>query len=94
MTPEQEVFLDKASMLLLLASNVTNEASAILDGDVELKSIADILVSAHLYMAEKIRTSTTPLASATDQGNEFGKRLGYLIADCRQAADLLASRAG
>lgn len=93
MTPEQEDFLDKASMLLLLTSNVTNEACAILGGDVELKSIADILVSAHLYMAEKIRTSATPLAPVTDPSNEFEKRLGYLIADCRQAADLLASHA-
>lgn len=54
MTPEQNAFLDKATLLLLFTSNVMGEASEILGGDAEIDEIGSGLISAYLRMEEKL----------------------------------------
>jgi hypothetical protein len=85
MTPEQDAFLEKASLLLVFTSNVMGEASAVLGGDAELDAIGSVLISAHLHMAEKLSQFTTPVSAAANGSGELIKRRERLANRLRSA---------
>lgn len=94
MTPEQDAFLDKASLLLLFTSNVMGEASAILGGDAELDEIGSVLISACLQMEEKLRQLRTPVLAVADGLGELANRRQRLANRLRSAHDLFVANAG
>jgi hypothetical protein len=94
MTPEQDAFLDKASLLLVFTSNVMGEASAILGGDAELDAISSVLISAHLHMAEKLSQLTTPVSAAANGPGELIKRRERLANRLRSPLAVFALNPG
>jgi len=93
MTPEHEAFLDKASLLLLFTSNAISEASAILEADGELAEIGDVLISAYIYMEEKLSQLNPPAPTVAAGQAELMKRRQSLANRLRSAHDVFAVNA-
>ena len=95
MTPEQhDRALFEVGMVLLGASNLVGEAGTSLGGDEELAALNNVLLWAHLFMQEKVRSLHDPnQISAAVQVDDLSTRRGKLAESLRAAADLFAFNA-
>ncbi len=77
-------------MVLLGASNLVGEAEASLGDDEELAALSNVLLWAHLFMQEKVRSLRDPNQIFAE---ELSTRRAKLAESLRAAADLFAFNA-
>ncbi len=89
---EHNRLLDKASMVFLAAANLLDDAKASLEGDDELEALGGVLLRAHFYMQERIRSWKEPLSSLTiEQAEKLAAQRERLAEKLSAASDLFAS---
>jgi hypothetical protein len=91
---ERDRLLDNASMVFLAAANVLDDAKTSLEGDDELEALGGVLLRAHFYMQERIRSWKEPLSSLTiGQAEKLAAQRESLAEKLCGASDLFALNA-
>lgn len=91
---QHEGLLFNASIVFLGAANILEEARASFQGDDELEALSTVLLGAHFYMKERIRSLREPLLLLTvEQAERLSVKRDKLAQKLNAASDLFAFNA-